>query len=157
MSDEGRLNISISKIGKPNLNKGKKLEDIVGKEKAEVIRKKISIKASERIGDKNPMYNKRHTQEAIDKMKVNSPKFHGKDNPNYGRKYKESEKTFDQWEISNIDGRILIINNLNKFCKENNLSSSCMRDIYYGRMKSHKGWISVRKLTDNVKKKDPVK
>lgn len=28
-----------------------------------------------------------------------------------------------------------------------------MRDIYYGRMKSHKGWIYVNKITNNVKKK----
>lgn len=99
------------------------------------------------------MFGKNHTEESKKKMSENSQKLYGKDNPNYGRIYKEEEKTFDTWKIKNTNGEIKVINNLNMFCKENNLNASCMRDIHYGRMKKHKEWISVEKLTNNVKKK----
>lgn len=153
MSDEAKLNISISKIGKPSIMKGKKLEDIVGMERSSIIKATLSKKASERIGDKNHMFGKKHKPESIEKMSINKIKKFGEENPNYGREYKESEKTFDTWIITNNNGETLTVNNLNKFCKENNLNPSCMRDIYYGRMKSHKGWIKVEKISNNVKKK----
>jgi len=153
MSDEAKLNISISKISKPSMLKGKKLEDIVGFEKSSLIRSNLSKKASERIGDKNQMFGKRHKPESIEKMSINTIKKFGDENPNYGRDYKESEKTFDTWKITSNNGETITIDNLNKFCKENGLNSSCMRDIYYGRMKSHKGWIKVEKISNNVKKK----
>lgn len=152
-SDESKLNISLSKIGKASPNKGKKLEDIVGKEKSDEIKKTMSDKASLRTGEKNSMYGKKHSDESKLKMSVNKEKKFGKDNPNFGRVYSEDEKTFDTWEITHEDGRTLEVENLTKFCKENNLNPSCMRDIYYGRMKKHRGWIKVDKLTDNVKKK----
>ena len=44
-------------------NKGKKIEDIFGKDKADVIRKKISKAASLRIGSKNSFFGKKHTEE----------------------------------------------------------------------------------------------
>ena len=53
-------------------------------------------------------------------------------------------------------GLPIVIDNLCKFCKENNLNSSCMRDIYYGRQKKHKEWVKVIKLTDNVKKRSLI-
>jgi hypothetical protein len=113
----------------------------------------MSCAGKERISDKNSMYNRNHTDESREKMSNNASRKYGKDNPNWKREYKESEKTYDTWKVKNKDGEEFIINNLNKFCKENNLNASCMRDIYYGRMKSHKNWILVEKITDNVKKK----
>jgi group I intron endonuclease len=44
-------------------NKGKKIDEIYGEEKAEEIRKKISIFASTRIGEKNPFFGKSHSEE----------------------------------------------------------------------------------------------
>lgn len=147
MSEETKLKISISKVGKPTKLKGFKM--------SEETKQKLSIKAKERTGDKNSMFGKKHTTDSIEKMSQNREKLYGENNPNFGRVYRESEKTFDRWEITNTDGEVMIIDNLAKFCLDNNLNASCMRDIMYGRMKNHKGWIKVIKLTNNVIKKKP--
>ena len=116
----------------------------------------MSIKGKGRIGSKNSMFGKHHSKETIEKIR-NKPKKFGIDNPNYHREYTEEQKTSDEWKLRNTEGVEIVIKNLCNFCKENNLNSTCMRDIYYGRQKKHKNWISVEKLTDNVKKKkDPI-
>jgi hypothetical protein len=130
-------------------------DDRFGTEVSNEIKNKMSKSASEKTGEKNSMYGKKHKESSKEKMSKNRVKKFGEDNPNFGREYKEEEKTFDTWKLTNIDGEEFIINNLNKFCLENGLNPSCMRDINYGRMKNHKGWIKVEKLTDNVKKKTP--
>jgi hypothetical protein len=155
LSDETKLKISISKIGKPSKLKGMSFDDRFGTEVSNEIKNKMSKSASEKTGEKNSMYGKKHKESSKEKMSKNRVKKFGEDNPNFGREYKEEEKTFDTWKLTNIDGEEFIINNLNKFCLENGLNPSCMRDINYGRMKNHKGWIKVEKLTDNVKKKTP--
>lgn len=102
----------------------------------------------------NPMKGKKHTEDSINKMKLNTKPLFGEDNPNYGRIKKEDEKIFDTWIIGDVDGNFYTIDNLSKFCRENGLNATCMRDIYYGTSKHHKKkWIYVEKLTDNVKKK----
>jgi len=146
MSEETKLKISISKIGS--------LSPMKGKTHTIESKNKMSLKAKQRTGEKNSMYNKHHSIESKIKMSENTIKKIGKDNPNFERKYKESEKTFDSWKLFNNDGNVVIIHNLNKFCREQELNASCMRDIYYGRMKKHKGWINVVKLTNNIKKKE---
>lgn len=156
MSDEVKLKISISKIGKISKMKGKKLEEIVGIERAKDIKKKQSEIASNRFGDSNGMYGRSHSEESKEKMSQKTIKKFGKDNPNYGRDYKEEEKTFDTWRLLNINGSEIIVDNLSKFCRENNLNPTCMRDVYYGRMRSHKGWIKVEKISNNVKSKKPL-
>lgn len=60
-------------------NKGKKLEEIVGVEKAAELKQKLSEKASKRIGElntnwmnrgeKNPNWGRKHTEEELDKMR----------------------------------------------------------------------------------------
>ena len=45
------------------------------------------------------------------------------------------------YELKNKDGTILIIKNLSKFCKENNLSQSYFTRILKGERKTYKGWI----------------
>lgn len=147
MSDVTKKNISDSKKGIPSTRKGKK-ENI-----SDEMRKKLSDLAKEKVGEKNPMFNKKHSELSKELMSKNRVRKFGKDNPNFGREYKEEEKTTDIWELTHIDGRVIIINNLSKFCRDNGLNATCMRDIFYGRMKNHKGWIKVTKLTDNVKKK----
>jgi len=153
MSEEAKLNLSIAKTGIPSKLKGMKLEEIVGVEKAKEIKMKCSETGSKRIGASNGMYGKNHSEESKEKMSKNLVRKFGKDNPNYGREYTEEEKTFDTWRLTNIDGSEVVADNLNKFCRENNLNASCMRDIYYGRMRSHKGWIKVEKLSNNIKAK----
>lgn len=155
-TDETKLKISISNKGRVSINKGKKLEDIIGIDKSSVIKNRLSKIGSERKGDKNGMFGKRHRDDSIEKMSKNRIKKFGKDNPNYGREYSEDEKTFDAWKLTNVDGSEIVVDNLNKFCRENNLNPNCMRDIYYGRMKSHRGWIKVEKLSNNVKNKKPL-
>ena len=147
MSDIGKQNISLSKKGIPSSKKG------IPANISDEGRKSISDYAKSKTGDKNGMFNKKHREDSIELMSKNQKRKFGEDNPNFGREYKEEEKTTDSWELTNIDGRVLIVNNLTKYCRENNLSAICMRDISYGRQKSHKGWIKVTKLTNNVKKK----
>jgi len=144
LSKETKKKISIAKTGK----NGKK-----GWKHSEKTLKKMSLKAKKRTGEKNSMFGKIHSEESKNKMSKNTKKLYGENNPNYNRQYREKEKTFDTWELKNKNTEIKIVKNLNKFCKENNLNSSCMRDISYGRQKSHKGWINVKKLTNNVKKR----
>jgi group I intron endonuclease len=152
-TDDTKLKISLSKKGKISVNKGKKLEDIVGIDKASEIRDKLSKVASERVGRKNHMFGKKHKEESIEKMRTNRIKLFGEDNPSFGRERKENEKVYDSWELTDKDGNVIVVDNLNKFCRENGLNASCMRDLYYGTAKTHKKWIKVVKLTDNVKKK----
>jgi len=155
LSDESKLKISLSKIGKPSKLRGISLYDLHGDEKSNLIKLKMSKAASKRTGERNSMFGKNHTDDSKQKMSSNRVKKFGEENPNFGRVYKEEEKTYDSWRLTNENGDQIIINNLSKFCLENNLNPSCMRDIFYGRMKKHKGWIKVEKLTDNVKKKTP--
>jgi hypothetical protein len=153
MSDETKMNISLSKMGKVSYKKGKNLEEIVGIERSIDIKKRLSDIAKERVGDKNGMFGRKHSDESKEKMSKNTIKKFGSDNPSFGRVRKESEKIYDTWELSNQNGDVVVVDNLSKFCKENNLNPTCMRDIFYGRMKSHKGWIKVLKITNNIKKK----
>lgn len=153
MSDEAKLNISLSKIGKISPIKGKKLEDIVGEDRAKEIKAKMSKNGPDKYGEKNPMFGKKHSEESVRKMKENTIKLFGEDNPSYGRERKESEKVYDTWQLTNDKGEIIEVDNLSKFCRENGLNPSCMRDLSYGTAKRHKNWIKVVKLTDNVKKK----
>lgn len=39
-----------------------------------------------------------------------------------------------------IDDKIIKITNLSKYCRENNLNVSCMRDVHYGNQKQHKNY-----------------
>ena len=40
----------------------------------------------------------------------------------------------------NPSGEELVIYNLTQFCRENNLQSSSMSNVYHGKQKAHKGW-----------------
>lgn len=152
-SEETKLKISFLKTGKISTKKGKKLEDIVGIDRASEIKNNLSRLASEKIGEKNHMFGKQHSEESKKKMSINTIKRFGSDNPSFGRERSENEKVYDSWELTDKEGNTIIVDNLNKFCRENNLNASCMRDLYYGNAKSHKNWIKVVKLTNNVKKK----
>jgi len=49
-----------------------------------------------------------------------------------------------RWEITTPNGEIIIINNLHKFCKENNLDQGNMVKVSQGILKQHKGWKCVK-------------
>ena len=64
------------------------------------------------------------------------------------KKRKHSQETIDKYsnaqakEYIFIDpnGNNIVIKNLNKFCRENNLSSGNMRNVYFGHVKTCKGY-----------------
>jgi len=64
--------------------KGKTFEEVFGEEKAKEKRKRLSESASKRIGEKNPFFNKSHTDEAKKKMR----------NARLGKKPANSKKVF---------------------------------------------------------------
>lgn len=94
---------------------------------------------------------KKHSEET--KQKMRKPKPSG-----FGEKIKKaktgvilSEKTKMKIGISNkgkesrakkwvfsFNNKNIEILNLAKYCRENNLNISCMKDVYYGRQKQHK-------------------
>ena len=108
-------------------------------------------------GKNNGMYGKPHTKESKLLMSVNrkgktsgknNPMYgkKGKDNPNYGRKQPQEEinKRTKTYKIIFPDGSIRTIQNMNKFCIEYNLTSSCMINVSAGRSKSHKGFKCIK-------------
>lgn len=52
----------------------------------------ISEAAKKRVGDKNPFYGKRHTEESRQKIKDNHPDFKGEKHPMYGKHHTEEAK-----------------------------------------------------------------
>lgn len=48
-----------------------------------------------------------------------------------------------EYTIKSPDGKIYVIDNLNKFCKENNLTTNRMRSVIKGINTHHKGWTAV--------------
>ena len=74
-------------------------------------------------GEKNGMYGKKHTEEG--KIKISEA---GK-----GR----GAKTY---EFYNPEGKKVIIHNMAKFCKDNNLPQTVMASVATGKRKHHIGW-----------------
>lgn len=66
---ESRKKISEANIGRIPYNKGLSNEESLGKEKAKEISAKLSEYAQKRIGDKNPFYNKHHSEETKEKIR----------------------------------------------------------------------------------------
>lgn len=143
MSSETKRKISESKKGKTH--KGCKFSD--------ESKKKMSLaKRGKYIGEKNWNYSKKMSDESKLKIsKRNKGKLSGVKHPNYKNPNHINVVAKDTWELTNTNNEIIIIQSLNRFCQENSLNVSCMRDISYNRQKSHKGWIKVKKLTNNVK------
>ncbi|MBB6624911.1 GIY-YIG nuclease family protein [Clostridium gasigenes] len=76
-SEETKNIISIKNRGSSPSNKGKSLEETVGIERATEIKKILSNNAKSKIGDKNPFFNKSHSdktkQHLSEKMKGRKP------------------------------------------------------------------------------------
>jgi len=61
------------------------------------------------------------------------------------------DKISSIWIITTPNGEIKEIKNLNKFCRENNLSPSHMGAIASGKRNHHKGWKCIKKHSDQVR------
>ena len=105
------------------------------------------------LGEDNSNYGNKMSDESKNEIsKKNKGKLLGNKHPNYGNKNHINVVAKDTWELTNINDNIIIIESLSKYCIDNNLNACCMRDIWYGKQKSpHRGWKSVKKLTNNVK------
>jgi len=68
-NDEMREIASLRRIGIEPINKGKTNIELYGLERANIISDKLSKSASERIGDKNHFYGKKHSEESKDKIR----------------------------------------------------------------------------------------
>ena len=93
----------------------------------------------------------------ITKRRLNAKKSSTLDNDNLLDNFQTGYKKeyyptilYDEWKLKNIKGEEIVINNLCKFCRENDLSYSSMQHISYGLVQKHKGWISVKKLTNRI-------
>jgi hypothetical protein len=55
-----------------------------------------------------------------------------------------------EYTIKSPEGKVHTFNNLNKFCKENDLTTTRMRSVIKGNNSHHKGWtaVTVRELSD---------
>jgi hypothetical protein len=60
---EQRERMSKQRKGKPSILKGKSKEEVLGKERADAMKKMLSEKGKKLIGDKNPFYGKQHSDE----------------------------------------------------------------------------------------------
>ena len=60
-------------------------------------------------------------------------------NPNYKGKTK-------RYRMTHKDGTVIEIENLQKFCRDNNISQPKMCSVSTGKRKSHLGWIEIKKI-----------
>lgn len=104
-------------------------------------------------GKNNPFYGKKHSEET---KEINRQKHLGKKHTekskelirkaNTGRKMSEEsiakfvEKTSQIWEITTPSGEIIIIKNLAKFCRKNDLDQRNMTKVAAGIYKTSKGY-----------------
>ena len=116
-SDETKRKMSVSRTGKRN--------GMYGKEMSESTKNKISESLKGRYtGEFHPMYGKKHSEEAIDKMSK-------------------------EYVFVSPDGETVKLKNLYKFCKESreNLNPSHMVAVYKGKRNSHKGWTKYERVS----------
>jgi len=92
------------------------------------------------LGDKHPARsNNEWKKKRQDYMKENNPM----NNPKSVQKLCKF-----QYEIVNPEGKIFIVDNMRKFCRENNLGHSPMFALISGKKKYYKGWTG-EKLSTN--------
>lgn len=96
-----------------------------GKLFSEEHRKSLSIANK---GEKNPMYGRS-----------------GILNPFYGKKHSQEfiDKKSKEYCFLSPFGENIYIKNLTKFCRENNLHTGNMNSLYYGKIKSYKGYTKL--------------
>lgn len=89
-----------------------------------------------------------YSEESINKMRISSS---GKNHPFYGKKLTEEHRLKVStanckytYEITFPDGHKEIINNMKKFCTNNNLDHSTMTKVLKGRYENHKQFKAVK-------------
>ena len=95
-------------------------------------------KESERermVGENNHFYGKKHTLETRKKISKNHHNVSGINNPNS-----------KSWKLVFEDGKILIVDCLSIWCRENNYNRSNVCNVYKNRSKNHRGIVSVEKV-----------
>ncbi len=103
----------------------------------------ISEETRKKLGDatRNKTYEEIHGIEKAKKLKNNRSESNKKRKFYQTTKDKIAEKNSKKtWKLTSPTGEIIIIKNLNKFCKENNLTNTLMHYVSQGKQKQHKGW-----------------
>lgn len=101
-------------------------------------RNKIREKAK---GEGNPFYGKHHSEKT---KKIIADKGTGNSNPFYGKhhtketKLKTADANSKWYKITKPNGDVEIIKNLNKYCRDNNLSQSGMANVSIGNQSHHR-------------------
>ena len=128
----------------------KKLREInLGKKYSEETRAKLRKING---GKNHPLYGKKHSEKT---KKLISESRKGVKNPFYGKKQSQEWKDMIldisckyEYEITNPSGKTFIVENLAKFCRENNLHNGAMCLVSDGKRKHHKNWKVVKKLRE---------
>jgi hypothetical protein len=103
----------------------KKLEDEEFKRSRINYGEKNGMYGSERYGELNPMWKKKHSKDSIEKMK--GPRGY-------------CEKSSKSGKLVSPDGIIYEFKGISKFCKEHNLNQSKISNVLSGKTNHHKGW-----------------
>ncbi len=113
MSAEAREKMRLSKLGKnnPMYTNGKTCGDC--------YRKKMTRRDC-KLGERNPMFGVKLTDEQRLKRSINSPRC----------------KTYI---ITHKDGREEVITGLRKYCRDNNLTFRCLTRVLYGKRNHYRG------------------
>jgi len=106
--------------------KGKSLIDLHGFDKAEEIRKHQSEIRKGKTYEE--IYGKEIGEELRKKRKLSK----------FGEN--TTERFSKNWKVIKPNGEEVIIRNLRKFCRENNLCVTSMQMVAHGRRNSYKGW-----------------
>lgn len=145
------------KFGEPDVIEVRKIFSSIEKAtlwEEKVIRRMRCVKKDNwlnRGNAKKEFYNIKHTD--LTKNKIKNKALGRKDSIETRMKKSESRKkwkhnriSIDKWvdkqskiyNFINPEGFKITVKNLNKFCRDNKLSSSAMRGVYFGKRKTHK-------------------
>jgi len=148
LSEDTKIKISKSGLGNKRtlgMKLGPRPEDVRKKISEKNKGKKMSEEAKRKMSEskKGMLVSEETKRKMSEKMMGNKI--------NLGRMTSEEKKTSDTWELTNSDNSIIVVKNLKKFCEDNMLNISCMKDLRRGRQKSHKGWVKLVNLTNRHK------
>lgn len=135
--------------GKPLLEETKEKisKSLLGRKLSAETKEKISLAlAGKNLGENSHRFGKPHSDETKKKMSEiklsNQNSLRGrKQLPEHVKQRAEqAESRAKTYYFLNPEDERIEIKNLNKFCRNNNLSKNAMRRVYSGKRKSNKGW-----------------
>ena len=131
-TEEAKLKMSINSKGvKPSKSVREKIskklignQNTKGLKHTEEFKKRMSEKFK---GEKNPMYNKKHTEDTVNKIKdkLSVIDMYGENNPFYGKKHSDRTKDKMSTKVSkySLNGELLdTYNSMTVASKENNIT-----------------------------------